>query len=59
LHLWKSKEISLGVGLDPLYLQTSDALLAQNRQADNSVSIQSMKRVLNAKHRFRFIMGAL
>lgn len=48
-----------GVRLDPLYLQTSDALSAQNRQANNSVFGHSMKRALKSKHCCQQIMGAL
>lgn len=33
--------ILLWVGLDPLYLQTSEALSAESRQADNSVFVHS------------------
>lgn len=51
--------IYLEVGLDPLYLQTSDALSEQNRQADNSVFVHSMKKALKSKHCCQHIMGGL
>lgn len=41
LCLWKSVVILLGVGLDPLYFQTSEELSAQSRQADNSVFVHN------------------
>lgn len=46
--------ISLRGGLGPLYLQISDALSAQNRQANNSVFFYNMKSAMEPNHHCQY-----
>lgn len=49
--------ISLGEDLGPLYLQISDALSAQNRQANNSVFVHNTRSAVESNHHCQYYNG--